>query len=55
LLKPKANAEEFYKAHGKVFKRLSQAAEKYLFIPATSVACERLFSHSAFQVNKIKT
>ena len=52
LLKPKSTIMDFYKVHGKLFKRLIMAAEKFLFIPATSVACERLFSHSSFQVKK---
>ena len=52
LLKAKSTIVDFYKVHGKLFKRLSVAAEKLFFIPATSVACERLFSHSSFQVKK---
>ena len=51
VLYPKDTVEKLYKANKKKFTRLSQAVEKFLLAPATSVPSERLFSHASFQVN----
>ena len=40
----------FYQKHSETFPRLSQCVELFLLSPATSVPCERLFSHASFQV-----
>ena len=45
----------FYKMHSDCLPRLSKCVQIFLLSPATSVPCERLFSHASFQVrNKIK-
>ena len=46
------NVLEQWKKLGNQFPKLSQMAKDYLAIPASSVACERLFSTAGNFLNK---
>ncbi len=41
---PIKKSKEFFNEYGKRFPSITAAASDYLFIPATSVPCESLFS-----------
>ena len=52
LTRPKSTVAAFYgnTDNAKCFPRLTALAASVFIIPATSVPCERLFSHCSFQV-----
>jgi hypothetical protein len=54
---PKTTVKKFYgsKISKQKYRRLNLAAMKILCIPATSTPCERLFSHTGFQVNQTRS
>ena len=46
----KSGFAEFFSKYTKLFPRVYQAAKLLHMVPASSVSCERLFSHAEFQV-----
>ena len=47
---PRMEIGEFYQKYSDCFPRLAKCVEIFLLSPATSVPCERVFSHASFQV-----